>query len=445
MAPIASIVRVMITKGTRTVSLASFNVPAILGPSNRMGSDAYRVYTDPADMLLDGFLASDPEYIHAVALSSQAIKPDKWLVGKFTAAVAQIDTFAVNTVTSGHAYAVTVNGTVVSYTAQVADAEQDILSGLLAAIGAAFPTNPPVTGAVTGLGGSALLTLTSPVAGLGVAYSAIDAKLTKAVVAANHSITEDLQALQLALVPDVSFYGVLITSKASSDILQMAKYIETQLLVYLSGSSEAGILTTSTTDIASVLKGLNYSRTALLFTATVNTEAGDAAWMGYMLTTTPGIGNWALKSLVGVTADKLTDTQITNAQSKNCNTYVTIGGAGTTYKGVCASGAYIDEVIFDDWLASTMQTNVFAILTDPNNLKVSYTNKGIVAIENGMRQALQQGEDNQGIIPGWTISAPDANTVPSADKKSRTLNGMSFNAVRAGAIDKVNIQGFMSV
>src|SRR5579875_2646028 len=65
------IVNVTITKSTRTVSGLAFNVPVILGPSNRF-SDAYRSYVSPQDMISDGFELSDPEYIEALALMSQA-------------------------------------------------------------------------------------------------------------------------------------------------------------------------------------------------------------------------------------------------------------------------------------------------------------------------------------------------------------------------------------
>lgn len=445
MAPISLIVTVTITKGTRTVALQSFGTPVILGPSNRIGSDLYRVYSDPADMLTDGFLISDPEYIHAVALDAQPIKPAQWVIGKFTAAVAQVDTFAVNTLTSSHQYKFTLNSIVISYTASGGDTQQSILAALLTAIGVAFPSNPPVTGSVTGSGPGALLTLTSTVAGVGVSYTAIDSQLTHVALTPNHSIVNDLVTLQNGVLPAAQFYGVLITSKAKADILQMAAYIETQLLIYLSASLDSDLLTSASTDVATALKGLSYNRTAVLYSAQANTNAPDAAWMGYMLPTTPGIGNWAQKVLVGVTPDNLTGTQITNLISKNCNFYVPLAGAGITLYGIMASGEYIDVTIFLDWLASTIQTNEVAILTDPNNLKIPYTNQGIGQLENGVRSALQQGQNNQGLVSGWTVTAPDVANVVAADKASRTLNNLDFQAELAGAINKVIIGGSVSV
>lgn len=445
MAAVSLIVTVTITKSTRTVSQQAFGLAAILGPSNRIGSDLFRIYTDPADMLTDGFLLSDPEYIHAVSLKSQAIKPSSWIIGKNTVSVAQVNTFQVNTLTSGHVYVFTLNGTIITYTAGGGDTQQSILTALLAAIGVAFPSNPPVTGAVVGTGPGATLTLTSSVAGVGISYTAVDSFLTMVQTIANHSIVQDIVTLQAGLLPEQQFYGLLVTSKTKGDILQIAAYVETQLMVYLSGSVDADYLTTSTTDVASTLKAFAYNRTMTLYSAQALTKAPDAGWMGYMLPTQPGVGTWAEKTLVGVIADNLTATQISNALGKNGNVYVPMGGAGILLEGKAASGEYFDVTIFLDWLASTMQSRVFAVITDPGNLKIPYTNGGISQIEAPIASTLQDGQDNQGLVPGWSISSPDANSVPQADRANRVLNGITWDAQLAGAIHKVNIQGNVSV
>lgn len=443
MASSALIVNVVITKSTRVVSEQAFNIPAIFGPSNRF-EEVYKVYTSAADMLADGFVESDPEYIEALALTSQAIKPSQFVVSKFTASVEQVDTFAVNAVNVGHDYGFTINSVPVSYTAIGGDTQQSILAGILAAIGAAFPVNPPVTGAVTGVGAGALLTLSSSVAGIGVSYTAIDVQLIHALVTANHSISQDILVAQEAVAAEDSFYGVIVTSHVASDILQVAAYIESQLLVYVTATADAGVLTNQAGNIMAALKALSYDRTMILYSAQANTNGPDGAWMGYMLPTTPGVGNWAMKTLVGVVADNLNPTQIGNILSNNGNIYVIIGGNGTTLYGIAPGGEFFDVTIFLDWLASTIQTGIIAVETDPLNLKIPYTNKGIAMLENPIRGALQEGQDNQGLAAGWTVFAPDVNSVPEIDKRDRTLNNTGFNAVLAGAINKINIQGFVS-
>ena len=444
MASSSLIVNVVITKSTRVVSQQAFNVPAIFGPSNRFG-DPYRVYNTVDQMISDGFLPSDPEVIEATALTSQAIKPSQFVVSKFTAAVAQVDKFSLPAApVAAQVYGFTINSIPVSYAAQLGDTEQVVLAALLAAIGAAFPVNPPVAGAVTGAGAGAVLTLTSSVAGVGVSYTAVSAGLLRVAFTASHSIAQDIATAQAAVLAAAQFYGVIVTSHVASDILQVASYIETQLLVYLAATLDADCLTNVTTDIMSQSKALAFDRTMILYSAQANTNGPDGAWMGYMLPTTPGTGNWAMKTLVNVVADNLSATQIANVVSKNGNVYVIVGGNGTTLYGIAPGGEYFDVTIFLDWLASTMQTAVIAVETDPLNLKIPYDNQGIAMLESPIAATLKQGQDNQGLVPGWSVFAPNANDVPAIDRRNRVLNNIGFNAQLAGAINKINIQGFVS-
>lgn len=438
MASINTIVTITITKGTQAVAVQSFGVATIFGPSARfMEPIKYYGSTFATDMIADGFLVSDPEYIFATTLMSQTPRPVQFGVSHYTVSVAQVDTFGINTLTTGHPYVLTLNGTVLTYTALGGDTQQAILGQLLTQALAISPA--VVSGSVSGSGSGALLTLTSTVSGQAVAYTAIDADLTHVALTPNHSIVSDIQTCQAS---DDTWYGVLVTSHLSGDIEQVAAYIQTQLKVYGTSSADANILTTSTTDLASVLKGKAYTRTFLEYHATP-ADGIEAGWIGRMFPTIPGAANWNFKTNVGITPDNLNTTQINNAQGKNCNVYVTIGGVNIQTKGVVSSGEYIDVTILIDWITATMQGNVYSILV--NNDKIPYTNKGIGAVENGVSQTLQQAQDNGGISAGWVVTAPDISQVPQADKIARTLNGVVFTATLAGAINNVNIQGFVGV
>jgi uncharacterized UPF0146 family protein len=440
------IVNVTISKSTRVVQLAAFNIPCIFGPSARITEpEAFTSYNQALQANGGPFLPSDPEAIELQAVfSQQGPTPPSVIVAPNSAAVAQVDTLAVNTLTSGHQYKFTLNSVSISYTATGGDTQQSILAALLAAIGTAFPSGVPVTGAVTGTGSGALLTLTAVTAGLGVSYTSVDSQLTYANTTANHSITDDIATAQAAVSSADQFYGVIVCSHVASDILQVAKYIETQLLVYVTASADADCLTTATTDIMSQLKSLEFDRTMILYSAEANTNGPDGAWMGYMIATTPGIGNWAMKTLEGVDPDNLNPTQIANVISKNGNIYVTEGGNGCTLYGITPGGEYFDVTIFLDWVASTMKSGIIAVETDPLNLKIPYTNQGITQLENPVRQTLQQGQDNQGFVPGWTVSAPNANAVSPADRANRVLNGLAWSAQLAGAINQINVQGYVT-
>ena len=314
----------------------------------------------------------------------------------------------------------------------------------MAAIATAYPTNSPVTGAVTGSGSSSILTLTSPTAGVGVSYTSIDSLLTHVNTTANHSIANDIATAQAAVPVANQFYGVIVTSHAASDILQIAAYIETQLLVYVTATADANVLTNGAGNVMATLMGFSYDRTMILYSAQANTNGPDGAWMGYMLPTTPGTGNWAMKTLIGVTPDNLNPTQIGNIMSNNGNVYVNVGGNGCTLDGITPGGEYFDVAIFLDWLSSTIQSNIIAVETSPLNLKIPYTNKGIGMIALPIRQAFKQGQDQQGFAPGWTVFEPDISTVSAADKSNRVLNNIGGSGTLAGAINKINVNVYAS-
>lgn len=447
MASESLIVNVTITKSTRVVSQQAFGVPAVFGPSARIESpQAFSSYNACLQVNGGPYLPSDPEAIEIQALFGQAIKPSKVIAAPSSAAVAQIDTIQVGSLVPSHQYKFTMNDIIISYTSMASgDTQQSILAALLAAVATAFPTNPPITGAVTGSGSGATLTTTSTTPGLGVSFASVDSDLVHANSTANHSIADDIAVAQAAVLQANQFYGVIICSHVASDILQVAAYIETQLLVFVASTADADCLTNVTTDVGSVMKGLTYDRTMLFYSSQAATNGPAGAWMGYMLPTTPGVGNWAMKTLVGVTPDdQLNDTQIGNLISKNINFYVSEGGNGCTLYGITPAGEYFDVTILLDWISSTMKSGVIAVETDPLNLKIAYTNNGITQLENPVRSTLKQAEKNQGIVPGWDVQAPNANDVPVADRQNRVLNNLTWDAQLAGAINQINIQGFMS-
>lgn len=434
MPDIETIVRVTISKNNRQVARTGFGVPLIMGVSNRF-VDLIREYTDPADMLSDGFLVSDPEYKYAQAVSSQAVKPEKFKIGKHTAPIAQISTISVGSVVNTTLYTATLNGVACSYTSDGSATGAEIQAGLIAAINAS--TQAPYLTATAGSGTDVVVT--SDVAGLGFTL-ALTANLTSVATVANHSITSDIAALQAV---DDDWYGLALASKTDADIKQVAGYIETQKKIFAASSSTAGIITTGTTDIAYLLKALNYSRTFLLFSEDT-TVGPEAAWLGRILPTDVGQATWKFKTLVGVVSSStLTNTQIANAQGKNCNVYVTVGGVDITTEGVCADGEYIDIVRGDDALGMTMEENVYQKLID--NDVVPYTNKGIAIAQLGIDETLQEFVDNGFLAPDPkpTSTVPDSNDVSSGDRTARELNGVTFDARHSGAIHKVTIAGFV--
>lgn len=449
-APISTIVNVQITQETSTVPQASFSIPAIFGPSTILAAPGdFEVYTSLAGMVADGYTTANPEFIRAQELVQQALVPVEWVVARYNPSVAQVDTFQVGTLVTGHEYTFTLNGLPISYTSIGGDTQQSVLNSLLTAISVAFPVNPPVGGAVVGTGAGATLTLTG-LPGVPVVYTLIDVDLTHVALTPVHSIVTDIQTEQASPGGDI-WYGLTICSQASGDIQQVAAYIETQIKIFVADSADANILNSAvSTDVASILKGKSYKRTAVLYSGTAN-DGAAAAWLGGQLPQVPGASTWKFKQLVGITPDSLTANQrntcigLPGIPEKNCNIYDVVGGVPITEEGFMAGGQFIDITLFIDWLVSTMQVNVYTLLVQAP--KIPYTAQGISIIENAVRQTLNQGISNGGIDGNSpvTVNVPAVADIPVSDRAERVLPDVTFSCRLAGAIHFVEIQGTVSV
>ena len=126
-----------------------------------------------------------------------------------------------------------------------------------------------------------------------------------------------------------------------------------------------------------------------------------------------------------------------------------------TYEGTMASGEYIDNIRFRDWLQDQMSVNVFSLLV--NSPKVPYTDEGIAAVEARMQQSIERGIERGGISPpifnpetqrlepSYVINVPRQADVPFNNKANRLLDDVNFRAVLAGAIHATNINGTLTV
>lgn len=448
MAALDQIVQVVLTAQTTAVPTASFSIPLILGSTANgwSGGDYVHAYTDPADMLTDGYSSSSPEYIDALAAFSQTVTPAQVLVGKRGTAAAQSDTLVVNTLTVGHAYSVSVNGAAYSATASGGDTQQSILGTLRTAIIAA----QPLTGVVTGTGASASLALTSTIPGQAVTYTAIDPLLTHATVTANAGISSDLANVA---AQNPSWYGLATPGASDAEILQAATWVEANKKLYVAVTSTSAVATTATTDLGSVLKSKGFKRTALAFSP-ANVVAGfGAAWLGSQLPLTPGSSNWAFRTLAGQTADTLTGSQVAacigspidGIRGKNVNVYQQVGPANITQMGTTASGQYIDITVGLDWLESTLQANIYALIV--NNLKIPYTDSGVTQLMSGVRSAVDTGVVN-GLIDGdspISVTAPRVLTVATNQRANRIGPPVSFACRLQGAQNSVQVLGTVNV
>ena len=447
-----TIVNVVIAQATAAVPQPSFSIPLVVGPN---APRTLTYYTDPDSMLSDGFTSSDVEYKYVQKIFSQALSPEGCYVGLRTTAVKQIVTLAVSTLTEGHVYTVTIDGTPVTYTALGGGTKADTLDGLLDEMESLI--DPAVcTGVVSGTGDSALLTLTAVTKGVGVAYTAIDSLLTYTQTLASHGIADDLALIANDPLGN-GWYGLALCSNVAEDIIQAAAWIETKKKIFIAVSADGAVDTAATSDVASVLQSKSYKRTALVYSPASAALGVDAGWLGGQLPQIPGSSTWKFKNIVGISPDTFTATSRTrligaagSSFGKGVNIYEEVGGVAITEEGWMAGGQYIDVTVGVDYLESRIQNRIYTVLTQA--AKVPYTDKGVAMVESEVRGALAEVSDapgGTGFLDQTTIevTVKKVADIPVASRASRILpaNSIKFTARLAGALHFVVISGTVTV
>lgn len=201
-----------------------------------------------------------------------------------------------------------------------------------------------------------------------------------------------------------SWYGVYVadaTGLTSAEHQAIAAYIETIVAAYFFDDSTAADITSATTDVFSVIKGLGYKRTFGLYSAT---KYAAAAALGFAMGANDGTAGSAYtmfaKSLTGVTPDDLSESEVGYLKGKNANYYVTRGGTYNVLEnGVMADGTWFDEVIGLDQLSNDIQLGCMDVLANTRT-KVPYTDAGALQFVIACNEACENAANRGFLAPG---------------------------------------------
>ena len=268
-----------------------------------------------------------------------------------------------------------------------------------------------------------------------------------------------LSAVALHADQSNQWYGLTVATTmppADADHVAVAGFIEgTGLRLYGLTIQNPNVLdSTQTGDLASQLMSLGYKRTCSIFSST--SPYAIVSCFGVMFTTDFTAQNSTktlkFKTLPGVIAELLPESQAATLVLKNCNAYVVFANNTSIVKeGVMANGYFFDEVHNLDWFANSVQTNNFNVLyqapkvpqTDQGigQLKNASTLSCVAAVYNGTAAeglwtgasfgSLQQGK----IIPGgFYVYAPSVNTQAPAGREKRLAPTQQIGLKLAGAV-----------
>lgn len=428
---IEEIVKVSIVRGSKTITRAGFGTPLILG--SEAAFVGVRTYNSLKSVEAD-FLTSTSIWKWANKLFGQEKKPKQIKIAKRTALIAQVNTVTIGGFVDG-TYTVTINGVAYAFVAAGSSIAL-IRAGLLALINAATALHG-VTAANGVPVGDLVLTC---VAGQGFSIE-VTANLVNVATTANNGAAQDIIAAEAS---DDDFYAVILTSRTAVDILGAALLIETRRKIFLACTNDAAVKNNTANNVAALLKARGYTRTALVWSGD-QANGPEAGWAGRCLPLDAGSQTWKFKDVVGIIADKFSNTELANLKLNNVNNYRTFAGFSMMSEGQVASGEFIDVIRFIDWLQAQIEENVFAALVSVP--KIPYTDAGVAMIENIIRAQLQRGINVGGLRadPAPEVVVPKVADVELADRGARLLPDITFNGQLAGAIHAVEIDGTVTV
>lgn len=454
MSEVKDYVVINITRETAKVTKPGFGTPLLFGPHYHLpATTRVYTYTDPADMLDDGFLTTDDLYKAALKLMSQTLSPQSFKVARKLEDVNSKVSLAFTGTPSAGTWTldVGIGSAAPVTTGNITYSADDDTAAIEAAI-EALTGITEVT--VTGLYSTGYtIEFTGVDAAADFRITAIDVASLTGVTAA--TVTQDQYGsatetwdtgLNAVIAEDNDWYALAATTRTKADILLLAAVIETKIKIYITCTGEADVKNGVADNTLLALKALSYDRTAYLYSADY-ANFPEAAWLGGQLPKDPGSITWKFKTLTGITADDLSSSEFLNINGNYGNTYETVGGISMiSSDATVVSGEYLDIMRGTDWLQVNMQTDLFTLLVNLDKLPL--TNAGGGAIEGVIRYWLDKAESattNLLIAGESTIYVPRVEDLPTADRAARLYSGITFSGKYAGAVHKITINGKLSI
>lgn len=242
-----------------------------------------------------------------------------------------------------------------------------------------------------------------------------------------------------------TFYGLDLSSLTQADVQIAAAWAESSEKLYVGQTADAAVLAGTGGNVAEVLAGFLYTRSALLYHGNLTARAA-LAWLCKKLGKDPdtppsGKTSWRHATLAGVAVDILTSSESAAVEGNNANTYELRQGRNTTAKGVLCSSNPIDTRITRDWFkarATERLTDLIVAISNRNEA-LPYDQDGIDQAYGVVRSLLKEGEDLRHFQVGSSsLVKPDIRTIPAATRKTRKLT-MNGRTIDAGSLEEIDL------
>lgn len=442
------IVSVAIVLGTRAAQAANFGVAAVFGDAPFSGGRLYEISSEGlTEMVADGFTLNDRVYKLVEVMSSQSPHTDQVLVYKRAALTTSVVDWTPLVTTEGAVYEfeLTYAGvtSTISYTVPGSATVNSICDAVEALIDASE----------AGLAGAAVapdnatatkLTFTGATPGEPVILKKCNPALIKLLdVSTNAGIATDLAAAAL----DHSFYGFVIDSFSEAENNAAAAWAEANSKIFFAQSGDStNFVDAAGTGLAKDFLDASYNRSTVAQNGDGMSDVG-AAVLARQLALDPGTSASAFKTLSSVTAGALRSGHIANAEGKNVLLYALDDGQPQTWFGRMASGRAIRIQQALDLLDARIREAVKT--TFLSNEYIPMSDDGIALMVGAVRGVLSAFAAAGIILPagsvgGFTVTAPKASALSSADKVAGVLRNLKFSCTMPNDMQRVVVSGVVS-
>lgn len=438
------VVDVEVSLGTQPIDTVGFETPMFLAIHNNF-PERIRFYVSTDGMVADGFAVGSPAHQFATNAFAGNFAPNRVAIGRMALGDTLVD-FTGTTNTEQ----VVVNLTL------------DLMVKVVKVN--VIPGNTPAqiaTALAQGITDDADLQgkVTATAAGTVVTISTTDT-LSVGKGAGNYKIVNESAETVATILPQVvgenhNWYFLSHEARSDADIVAAAAFAKANYKFHVYNSSEADAYAAenSSTSVFDTLKALSYDS---LGTSDEDADISftEGCVIGAMAANDPSYGDSLhLKTMPGMKPTKLTDTQRSNAWSRNANIYRAMYGTNSYIEGKTSSGQYADVIRFSHWVKFRMEESVFAYMKRRSDMGLSMkmSDEDLPVLKSVlMNNPINIGIRNGGILTGYdtenkvsydpTIVIPKRAQIPTNDLAARILRDVKVEIVYNNSLHYVKIR-----
>ena len=421
---IGRLVRATVNLAPLAAARRGFGTLLIAGDSNVInGRDRIRTYVD-LESVAEDFGTSAPEYLSASLYFGQTPRPNQLMIGRWlrTATAGLIQGGILTTAEQAMANWTSI--TTGSFKISIDGVEQSVtgldFSAATNLNGVASEINTVLTGATAAWDGSRFV-ITSATTGASSSVGYASAAASGTDISAQLKLTS---ATALVPVPGYDaetpvecatalanlsgmWYGLTFaasTMPTDDQAVDVAAFIQGASITRIFGFTETDtrVLDAAwTTDMASRLKALNYTRSFVTYSAN---KYAVASMFGRAFSVNFSANRSTItlmyKQEPGVVAELLTETQAQTLKAKRCNVFVQYqNDTAIIQYGVMSGQAYFDEIHGLDWFTDALQTALYNLLYQ-SKTKIPQTDAGQNQLVNTASNVCAEAINNGLVAPG---------------------------------------------